>query len=230
VLTKQGLTSTLERTLYLFNDILIIAKKEERETKGLGFVSSRTPCVGCGHFSHLCVRACVRMCSYNRPMMQFKCLSSVSAIAVESVESDDRSFRLRCHLTNLSASPQETELVITVDSASHAKKWLVKFEEAIADMKHKWTGGSPSCCHFFDCVSSISLTPHTLTVCTHQSRWKRSLWARSDGCGCTALRLHVVGIRCIFSAALLLHASASACGRSTSVHTLHYIPLIIPHM
>jgi hypothetical protein len=36
-LTKQdnaSSSSTLERTLYLFNDILIIAKEEEKESRG----------------------------------------------------------------------------------------------------------------------------------------------------------------------------------------------------
>lgn len=109
VLTKQGVASTLERTLYLFNDILIIAKEEEKESRG-------------------------------GRMMQFKCLSSVSAITVEPEESSNGcSFRLTCHLTSLNASPQESKLIVTVASPSHVKEWIAKFDEAIGDTKHKWT-------------------------------------------------------------------------------------------
>jgi len=77
--------------------------------------------------------------------MQFKCLSYVPTLLAEAEESDSCSFRLRCHLTDLSEEPHEAVLKISVDSASRCREWLAKFEEAVAETKHRWTGGfSPS--------------------------------------------------------------------------------------
>jgi len=134
VLTKQGVASTLERTLYLFNDILIIAKEEEKESRG-GYVLAH-----CLSGAYDAADELTAFVHHSRRMMQFKCLSSVSAIVVEPEASNNGcSFRLTCHLTSLNASPQESKLVVTVASPSHVKEWIAKFDEAIGDTKHKWT-------------------------------------------------------------------------------------------
>jgi hypothetical protein len=213
VLTKQGVASTLERTLYLFNDILVIAKEEEKESRG-GYVLAH--CLSGAYDA--ADELVIAFVHHSRRMMQFKCLSSVSAIVVEPEASDSGcSFRLTCQLTSLNASPQESKLVVTVASPSHVKEWIAKFDEAIGDTKHKWTRTWHTGAIIPSRSSSSSLTSF---LSLSQSTWKRSHSGTSAGCGYTVQRRPGAVIWCISLAAPPPPASASVSGRSISVRLI----------
>lgn len=213
VLTKQGVASTLERTLYLFNDILIIAKEEEKESRG-GYVLAH--CLSGAYDA--ADELVIAFVHHSRRMMQFKCLSSVSAIVVEPEASNNGcSFRLTCQLTSLNASPQESKLVITVASPSHVKEWIAKFDEAIGDTKHKWTRTWHIGAIIPSRSNSLSLT---FFLSLSQSTWKRSRSGTSAGCGYTVQRRPDAVTWCISLAAPLPPASASVSGRSISVRLI----------